>query len=172
MVQLQCAQCGQVYARIQRQSKFCSHACYVASRTRPLSDFFIEEPGTGCWVWLGVRNRGYGQITRKALKGRVPMKASRLFYERIHGPIPNGLTIEHVCKNPPCVNPAHLTLLTAAENARRAQALPACGRCGGPWRQTARGQNWCPTCIRAYQQRPEYKARKAERRRERAMERL
>jgi len=162
MVTLRCEHCGQTYERTQRRingalRRYCSIACRSAAWTRPLETFYREDAATGCWNWTGVRHRGYGLIMRKAFNGRVPVRAARLFYERVNGPIPPGLTVEHLCKNPPCVNPAHLTLLTASENARRARQKPACGQCGGAWRQTRSGVNYCPACInrraRAYRAR-------------------
>jgi hypothetical protein len=43
----------------------------------------------------------------------------RVYWERENGPIPEGLQIDHLCRNPGCVNPAHLELVTNAENTQR-----------------------------------------------------
>lgn len=65
-----------------------------------------------CWLWMGSRDRkGYGQLWNK--------RAHRLSYEALVGPIPEGLQIDHLCRNPPCVNPAHLEAVTSRENTRR-----------------------------------------------------
>ena len=70
----------------------------------------------GCWPWTRYLQRGYGIIQRPDGK-RVP--AHRAVYELLVGPIPDGLTLDHLCRNPPCCNPDHLEPVTQAENNRR-----------------------------------------------------
>jgi hypothetical protein len=48
--------------------------------------------------------------------------AHRLAYELLVGPIPEGLHIDHLCRRPECVNPAHLEPVTNVENIRRGNA--------------------------------------------------
>ncbi len=76
------------------------------------------NPRTGCWNWTrGRTTAGYGEVT---LDGRAaPVYAHRLSYEQTHGEIPEGLQIDHLCGNPPCVNPGHLEAVSNAENTRR-----------------------------------------------------
>lgn len=72
-----------------------------------------ENDLTGCIEWTGSSDaRGYGQmrINRKAVK------AHRYAWERINGPIENGLLIRHKCDNPKCVNINHLELGTHKDN--------------------------------------------------------
>lgn len=70
----------------------------------------------GCIVWTGAKNdRGYGWFHAN----NKMIKAHRWVYEYRKGPIPAGLVIDHLCRNPSCVNPDHLEVVTAAENTRR-----------------------------------------------------
>lgn len=71
----------------------------------------------GCWVWTGATDRGgYGHVTRKR-NGRFRTLAThRLSYECHIGEVPRGMMVLHRCDNPPCCNPEHLFLGTAADN--------------------------------------------------------
>ena len=70
----------------------------------------------GCWTWTANwHNKGYGLF--KSLGKTV--KAHRFSYELYVGPIPEGLQIDHLCRNRTCVNPAHLEPVTNSENLLR-----------------------------------------------------
>lgn len=74
------------------------------------------ELGEGCWLWRGATNRhGYGIF---GVLGRSRM-AHRIAYELSVGPIPEGLTIDHLCRNHACVRPGHLEPVTNKENILR-----------------------------------------------------
>lgn len=69
-----------------------------------------------CWPWPGRRDGGgYGIIYRDGRNHR----AHRLIYESAKGKVPEGLVLDHLCRNPPCVNPAHLEPVTNRENTLR-----------------------------------------------------
>lgn len=75
---------------------------------------------SGCWVWIGKRDRdGYGNFSFSVGGRRMWWLAHRMAYEIARGPIPAGLTIDHLCFNKPCVNPWHLEPVTNEENIRR-----------------------------------------------------
>lgn len=78
----------------------------------------VEVTPDGCWEWTRARTpAGYGFLQIRS-RSRVPIGAHRLSYELHVGPIPEGLTVDHLCFNPPCVRPDHLRLLTNSENAK------------------------------------------------------
>lgn len=70
-----------------------------------------------CWIWTAAKSPlGYGSFGVES--GKI-MPAHRYAYELLVGPIPKGLTIDHLCRNPSCVNPAHLEPVTQGENVKR-----------------------------------------------------
>lgn len=70
----------------------------------------------GCWQWVGaLTSRGYGAV---GVNG-VSKSTHRVAYELLVGPIPPDLQIDHLCRNKPCCNPAHLEPVSAFENTQR-----------------------------------------------------
>lgn len=89
----------------------------LATLPPAVSDRFwshVDKSGA-CWVWTGYKSRGYGRFY---MGGRRHL-AHRVAYKALVGQIPEGLTIDHLCRNKPCVNPAHMEVVTRGENALR-----------------------------------------------------
>lgn len=82
-----------------------------------LMKYVMPIPECGCWVWIGdATPRGYGRFMNQ--NGKV-VRAHRVFYELLRGPIPDGLSIDHLCRVTSCVNPDHLEAVTNKENVLR-----------------------------------------------------
>lgn len=72
-----------------------------------------------CWEWVGTRHgEGYGYIGFGGRAGRNYL-AHRVAYELLVGPIPDGLGLDHLCRNRPCVRPEHLEPVTDKVNILR-----------------------------------------------------
>lgn len=84
------------------------------SRVDPEKSYRVTDGG--CWVWTRAKqSAGYGHFT---LNGRWVL-AHRWFYERERGAVPNGMELDHLCRNRACCNPAHLEAVPHTENVRR-----------------------------------------------------
>ena len=78
------------------------------------SKFIIHD--SGCWLWTAAHDgRNYGQIS---WDGKTS-KAMRIIYHLLVGPIPEGLVLDHLCRNSPCVYPGHLEPVTQRLNMQR-----------------------------------------------------
>lgn len=80
-----------------------------------------RSTATACWLWSGKRGTGgYGHFYANGHH-----LAHRVAYELSRGPIPAGRQLDHLCKNPSCVNPEHLEPVTGYENIMRSNCLQA-----------------------------------------------
>ena len=114
----------------------------------------------GCWLWLGAKgSAGYGNF----LMPNKPTKAlaHRVAYELLVGPIPDGLTIDHLCRVRACVRPDHMEPVTRGENTLRGDTLTAKNKAktacpkGHPYqyvyeRANGRQARYCGICIHAW----------------------
>lgn len=111
------------------------------------------RPATDCIVWTGAQNsKGYGCFAIN----RVSQLAHRVAWEAARGPVPEGMTLDHLCRVRSCVNVDHLEVVSNRENVRRAKALKVGDVCSrGHLIATeadiyirSRGGQECRTCRR------------------------
>lgn len=98
-----------------------------------------------CRIYTGViQSNGYGQFH---LNGRREY-AHRASYILFVGPIPDGLHIDHTCRNRACIEPSHLEAVTQEVNNQRAAAANQRDHCrrGHPLEDAYRRSNGRPTC--------------------------
>lgn len=102
-----------------------------------------------CLKWTAGLSHGYGQFTHGNRHGY----AHRYAWERVNGSIPDGLTVDHLCRVRACVNVEHLELVTADENYRRGLAARlSTGKCRHGHEYTPEntyewnGRRQCLTC--------------------------
>lgn len=127
------------------------------AKSKPIG-YVIQE--NGCWEWVGFKFRGYGRW--EICNGKTGW-AHRRLYEMYKGPIPEGLSIDHLCRNHGCVNPDHLEPVTHKENVLRGESSGAlahrtnvCKRGHTDWKSGESGgttRRWCRTCLKESQRR-------------------
>lgn len=85
--------------------------------------FWSKVDASGdCWEWTGcVLQNGYGQFSDEGRR----VFAHRFVWELLVGPIPEGLTIDHLCRNKICVNPDHLEPTSMRVNVLRGEGPTA-----------------------------------------------
>ena len=81
----------------------------------------IKRAESGCWEWTGVLIYGYGQVRCRTIQ----YGAHRLSHLAFIGSIPDGYEVDHLCRNPRCINPGHLEAVTPRENNRRSNSASA-----------------------------------------------
>jgi len=104
-----------------------------------------------CWLWQGCVKNGYGWISRNQRQYYV----HRYVFESLVGNIPDGLELDHLCRNRNCVNPDHLEPVTKRENILRGFGTGAqnarkryCSK-GHLFshRHKSTGYKYCRTCL-------------------------
>jgi len=80
------------------------------------------DPVTGCWNWNLTTKNGYGE----SMIGGYATLAHRAVWIFLRGPIPQGLDLDHLCRNRGCVNPDHLEPVTRKVNLRRGFEARGC----------------------------------------------
>lgn len=114
----------------------------------------VDKSGE-CWLWVGSLDQdGYGKY------GRPTMRAHIFAYTTEVGPVPDGLELDHLCRNRRCVRPLHLEPVTNAVNVLRGEGPSAMNarkiQCdaGHPFDSentymAPSGKRVCRTCVRA-----------------------
>jgi hypothetical protein len=158
-----CSRCKrEIDLGLDRRRSWCAE-CYAdweRQRSRPHSRSNLQarldakvEHGPSCWEWMGAKtDTGYGSI---GVEGKT-CYAHRLAYERHFGPIPDGYSIDHLCRNRACVNPDHLEAVPQKVNIRRGLQGALKTHCaqGHPWtdehiyNRPGSGKRMCGTCNR------------------------
>jgi hypothetical protein len=158
----------------------CDRACYDASRARTLGLWLERQGGPACWHWPhGLNKDGYGVTSEQGGQQLV----HRVIWMRVVGPVPDGLTLDHMCHNADeacpggpsclhrrCANPAHLVLAEGGHNTLRGRGGPAvnarkthCKRghplAGANLYVNPRGQRQCRRCQAEREQRYREKLR-------------
>lgn len=143
----------------------------IANPSRTAQRFFDKVAITDdCWLWQAHKNvKGYGQFWMGSERGLG--LAHRYVYALCVEAIPACLQIDHLCRQPACVNPDHLELVDSRENTMRGQnqaavyaARTLCDY-GHPLDGMDRGKRRCLTCHRE-RERARYHAHTSDARRD------
>lgn len=106
----------------------------------------------GCWDWQGYcMPSGYGQCYTH----RKHKYVHRVMWEIRNGEIPAGLTIDHLCRNRSCGNPAHMEVVPQGVNTLRGDCNAGrnsrkthCSNCGNEYDYFWKGHRSCKNCMR------------------------
>ena len=130
-------------------------------RQDPVDRFMAKievDPTTDCWNWTGNLGwQGYGQFWSEKQK---TVRAHRWSFNRWNDAVPDGMQLDHLCRNRKCANPFHLESVTPRENvlrgdtpASRNAAKAECNEghplAGPNLRINSRGDRVCRECSRA-----------------------
>lgn len=121
------------------------------------------EPNSGCWLWTGTQTSKDGHGIFQIRKG-LRAVAHRVMYAAEIGPIPEGAVLDHLCRVPCCVNPAHVEPVTQRENvlrgvgpsarrARQSECIHGHPLSGVNLLIAANGGRHCRACARAAERR-------------------
>jgi hypothetical protein len=102
-----------------------THVIFTTDNPASVKLFWAKvAKSDNCWLWTGCRNRaGYGQLHRQIDGKSLGILAHRFSYVLAYGQIPDGLTLDHLCRTHACVRPDHLEAVSMRENVQRGARL-------------------------------------------------
>lgn len=116
-----CERCGLVFFAATRQldrgyGEHCSTRCRKYRTPEQILALVRKDSASACWPWPGrVHTDGYGRTSTDGRRGQV----HRITYALVKGSIPEGLELDHLCRNRACANPNHLEAVTSRVNLLR-----------------------------------------------------
>lgn len=122
----------------------------MGKKGRPILDRLRERitvDPNGCWVWNRPGPDGYGRFT---ITRNTNVLVHRWMYEHHRGPIPEGLQIDHLCRNRACCNPEHLEPVTPVVNVHRGATNAAKTHCKHDHEFTEANTRILPTARGAF----------------------
>lgn len=118
---------------------------------QPFEKFVVIQPN-GCWLWIGAKTPTRGLVYGVRLDGKRIRKAHIISYERSVGLVPDGMELDHLCRNTLCVRPDHLEPVPHKINVLRGMspgalnAKKSCGPCGHPYDGHDGKRRYCKNC--------------------------
>lgn len=120
-----CQHCGSVFLKRRPSTvgRFCSFACRVAAhKAKPIIRFDVLVLPKPCTIWPYTASHGYSYVQRHVNGRNSGTPRHVVAYTGRYGPVPEGLELDHLCRNRACFEPDHLEAVTHRENVLRGAA--------------------------------------------------
>jgi hypothetical protein len=121
-----CRPCKNAHNRLYKRGKRPPKTGYRLRTLQPVLERLLlrVKKTKNCWIWQGCKAKGYGVIG-VGRRGGKQRGAHIVLYELTVGPVPQGMELDHLCRNRACVRPDHLEPVTHQENCLRGMAPTA-----------------------------------------------